>query len=92
MARKIRFRKRRLYNLKIFIVIVLFIATVTGGLIAVDINKSYAFYGEPRLELIQIRQAGEALYTIYLLDEKFTLNLKYLNRDFKNIKNFFQHY
>lgn len=89
MARKIRFRKQRLYNLKIFIVIVLFIGTVTGGLLAVDINKSYVFYGEPRLELVQIESIGNDLYNIYILNDKFTLNLKYLSRDFKNIKNFF---
>lgn len=89
MARKIRFRKQRLYHIKIFIVILLFIGTVTAGLIAVDINKSCVFYGESRLELVQIESMGNDLYNIYILNDKFTLNLKYLNRDFRNIKSFF---
>ncbi len=89
MARKIRFRQRRLYNLKIFIVVVLFIAILTGGLLAVDISKSYVFYGQRRFEIFEVEAVGNDLYRISVLNGKFDLNLKYLKRNIDNIKALF---
>ena len=89
LARKIRFRQQRIYELRIVIVFVLFIAVLICGLIAVDLNKCYVIYGEYRLELFQIEQSGPDKYQVDILNSKFTLNLKYIKRDINNIKAIF---
>lgn len=90
MARKIRFRQQRIYELKIVIVFVLFMAVLLCGLIAVDLNKNYVIYGEPRLELFQIELFDNDVYQVNILNSKFNLNLKYLIRDINKIKSFFK--
>jgi len=89
MARKIRFRQQRIYELRIVLVCVLFIAVLLSGLLAVDLNKSYVIYGEPRLELIQIKLFETDIYQVNILNNKFKLNLKYIKRDMNNIKTYF---
>ncbi|WP_027627741.1 hypothetical protein [Ruminiclostridium cellobioparum] len=89
MARKIRFRKKRLYNLKIFVVMSLFFLIVISGLVAVDITKSYVLYGQPRLEMIRIQEVEKDIYQVSLFNNTFDLNLKYLRRDMGKIKGFF---
>lgn len=89
MARKIRFRQQRLYNLKILIVILLFISVLTGGLMAVDIGKSYIFYGQYRLEIFQVEPVGKDIYQVSILNDKFQLNLKYLKSNIEELKAFF---
>lgn len=67
----------------------LFIAVLLCGLIAVDLNKNYVIYGEPRLELLQIEILDTYIYQVNILNSKFNLNLKYIMRDINNIKTFF---
>jgi ABC-type microcin C transport system permease subunit YejE len=88
LARKIRFRQQRIYELKIIIVFVLFFAVLLSGLIAVDLNKNYVIYGDSRLELLQIELLETDLYQVNILNSKFNLNLKYIKRDINNIKTF----
>lgn len=90
MARKIRFRKKRLYNIRILIVMIMFLIIVAGGLTAVDINKSYVLYGHPEFEMIKVDEVEKDIYQLSFFNEKFSLNLKYLKRDFNKIKNYFQ--
>lgn len=89
MPRKIRFRQQRIYELKIVIVFILFIAVLLCGLTAVDLNKNYVIYGEPRFELLQIETLDTDIYQVNILNIKFDLNLKYIKRDINNIKTFF---
>ncbi len=89
MARKIRFRKKRLYNLKIFLVMILFLLIVTSGLVAVDMSKSYVLYGHTQLEMIKIQEIDTDIYQVSLFNNTFDLNLKYLRRDMGKIKNIF---
>jgi hypothetical protein len=89
LARKIRFRQQRLYELRIAIVLVLFVAVLFSGLFVVDLNKSYVMYGEPRTELIQINHFDNDIYEVNVLNSKFNLNLKYMMKDINNIKSFF---
>lgn len=89
LARKIRFRQQRLYEFKIAIVLVLFVAVLFSGLLIVDINKSYVMYGESRLELFQIETIDNDIYQVNILNSKFTLNFKYIMRDIDNIRSFF---
>lgn len=89
MARKIRFRKKRLYNLKIFVVMSLFFLIVISGLVAVDISKSYVLYGHTQLEMIKIHEVEKDIYQVSLFNNTFDLNLKYLKRDMGKIKDFF---
>jgi len=88
MARKIRYRQQRIYELRIIIVFVLFVAVLFSGLLAVDLNKSYMLYGEPRLELLQIELFDTDIYHVNVLNSKFTVNIKYIKRDINNIKEF----
>ncbi len=90
MARKLRFRNARIFNLKIIVVMLLFMLIVAGGLLAVDINKSYVLYGQTKLELIKIEEVDQDIYQVSLLNDKFYLNLKYLNRDMNKLKNIFK--
>lgn len=90
LARKIRFRKKRLYNLKIFVVMSLFFLIVISGLVAVDIAKSYVLYGQPRLEMLQIQEVEKDIYQVSLFNNTFDLNLKYLRRDMGKIKGLFE--
>ncbi|HEY5584881.1 MAG TPA: hypothetical protein VIK78_10370 [Ruminiclostridium sp.] len=90
MARKTRFRKQRIYELRIVFVFVIFIAVLFCGLIAVDLNKSYVIYGEPRIELIQIELQDTDIYQVNILNSKFTLNLRYIKRDIDNIYKIFE--
>ncbi len=89
LARKIRFRQQRLYEIKIVIVLLLFVAVLLSGLFIVDINKSYVMYGKSRLELFQIETIDNNIYQVDILNSKFTLNFKYIMRDIDNIKSFF---
>lgn len=89
LTRKIRFRQQRIFELRIVIVFVIFIAVLLCGLVAVDLNKSYVIYGEPRLELVQIELYDTDIYQVNILDSKFNINLKYIMRDINNIKSFF---
>lgn len=87
MARKIRFRQQRLYEFKIIIVFVLFTAVIFFGLLAIDLNKNYVIYGEPRIELLQIKKLDSDVYEVNILNSNITLNLKYIKRDINNLKN-----
>ncbi len=89
MARKVRFRNERIFNIKIIVVMLLFMLIVTGGLLAVDINKSYVLYGQTKLEMIKIEEVNQDIYQVSLLNDKFNLNLKYLRRDINKLKNIF---
>lgn len=89
MARKTRFREKRLYNLRILAVVLLAFLIVSGGLIAVDISKSYMLYGRAQLEMIKIKQLDKDMYQISILDNNFDLNLKYLKRDAARFKDIF---
>lgn len=89
LARKIRFRKQRIYKIKIVMVFVLFISVLLFGLIAVDLNKSYVMYGEPRLELVQIESVDQNIYRVSILNSKISLNLKYIKRDLNSVRTFF---
>lgn len=89
MARKIRFRQQRIYEIRIAIVLVLFVSILFFGLFVVDLNKSYVIYGEPRLELFKIEHFDNDMYKVNILNSKFDLNLKYIIRDINNIKSFF---
>lgn len=89
LARKIRLRQQRLYELKIAIVLLIFVVVLFSGLLVVDINKSYVLYGESRLELFQIETIDNDIYQVNILNSKFTINFKYIMRDINNIKYFF---
>lgn len=86
MARKIRFRRQRIYKLKIAMVFVLFISVLLFGLATVDINKSYMLYGEPRLELVRVELLEQDIYRVSILNSGFSVNLKYIKRDIYNLK------
>lgn len=90
LARKIRFRNERIYNLKILLVSILFLLIVSGGLLAVDVSKSYVLYGQTSLEMIKVEQVDKDIYQVSLLNDKFNINLKYLIRDINNLKNKFK--
>lgn len=89
MARKERFRNQRLYNIKIFVVSILFLIIVSGGLVVVDISKSNVLYGQPKLELIRVQEMGQDIYQLSILNNNFDINLKYLKRDIYKIRNLF---
>ena len=89
MARKIRFRKSRIYRCKIAIVIVLFVIVLFSGLIVVDLNKSNVIYGEYRPELVQVELIDTDVYRVSILNSRFMLNLKYVRRDINNLKSYF---
>jgi len=88
LARKIRFKQKRIYEFRIAIVLVLFVIVLFSGLLVVDLNKSFVIYGEPRLELIQIEPFGTDIYNVNILNSKFSLNFKYVKRDISNFKDF----
>lgn len=90
LPRKTRFRQQRIFKLKIFIVFVLAITVLLCGLLAVDLNKCYTIYGETRLEMVQIEAVDNNIYEISILNNKYTLNLKYLRRDINNLKGLFE--
>ncbi|OPX43482.1 hypothetical protein CLHUN_26290 [Ruminiclostridium hungatei] len=90
MARKIRFRKIRIYHLKILAVIIMFLFVVIGGLVAVDITKSNVMKGHPQLEMVKISELDEDIYRISVFDDAFNLNLKYLKRELSKVKNIFR--
>jgi len=89
LARKIRFRQQRIYELRIAIVLVLFTVILFSGLFIVDIEKSYVMYGEARLELCQVELFSKDIYRVNILNSKFDLNLKYIKRDVNRVKSFF---
>ena len=89
LTRKTRFRQQRIYELKIVIVLMLFLIVLCSGLIIVDLNKSYIMYGEPRIELFQIESSDTDIYQVKVLNSRFTLNLKYIMRDINNLKSHF---
>lgn len=91
MDRKNRFRKERIYKLKIFIVFVLFFTILLSGLLVVDINKSYVMYGEPKIELFQVQMLDNDKCEVNILNSKLDLNLKYIKRDINSIKSYFNY-
>lgn len=90
MARKIRYRKLRIYHLKILAVILIFCYVIIGGLIAVDMTKSNVMNGQPQLELVRISELSEDIYRISVFDDAFSVNLKYLKREFGKVKSLFK--
>ncbi len=89
MARKVRFRNQRLYNLRILVVSILFLLIVSGGLFVVDISKSYVLYGHAKLEIIRVQEIGQDIYQLSILNNNYNVNLKYLKRDIFKFKNLF---
>ncbi len=89
MNRKIRFRQQRIYKLKIMLIALLFITVLFSGLLAVDINKNSMLYGQPHVDLIQIELLDNDIYNVSVLNNKFSINLKYLKRDLNNLKEYF---
>ncbi len=89
MARKVRLRNQRLYNLKILVVSILFLFIVSGGLIVVDLSKSYVLYGHAKLEIIRVREIDQDIYQLSIMNNNFDVNVKYLKRDVFKLKNFF---
>lgn len=71
-------------------VALLFVTVLVSGLLAVDLNKSYIFYGEQRLELFRIETIEQDVYRLFILNEKFDLNLKFIKRDFNNFMELFR--
>ncbi len=90
MARKIRFKKLRIYHLKILAVILIFCYVIIGGLIAVDMTKSNVMNGQPQLELVRVSELSEDIYRISVFDDAFNVNLKYLKREFGKVKSLFK--
>lgn len=90
MARKIRYRKLRIYHLKILAVILIFCYVIIGGLIAVDMTKSNVMNGRPQLELVKISELSEDIYRISVFDDAFNVNLKYLKRELGKVKSLFK--
>ncbi len=90
MARKIRYRKLRIYHLKILAVILIFCYVIIGGLIAVDMTKSNVMNGRPQLELVRISELSEDIYRISVFDDAFNVNLKYLKRELGKVKSLFK--
>ena len=89
MARKVRFRNQRLYNLRILVVSILFLFIVSGGLIVVDISKSFVLYGHAELEIIKVQEIGQDIYQLSILNNNYDVNLKYLKRDIRKLRNLF---
>lgn len=89
MPRKTRFKKRRLYQFKITLVSVVFVIVIVFGLITVDYNKSYIYYGKPSFEMLQIKPVESDVYQISFLSNTFNLNLKYLKENIAKVKAFF---
>ncbi|ACL76291.1 hypothetical protein [Ruminiclostridium cellulolyticum] len=89
MPRKTRFKQWRLYRLKIILVSVVFVLIIIFGLLAVDYNKSYIYYGEPKMEMLQITSVKPDIYRVTFLSNYFDLNLKYLKDNIFKIRAFF---
>ncbi|WP_024831238.1 hypothetical protein [Ruminiclostridium josui] len=89
MPRKTRFKQRRLYRLKITLVSAVFVLILIFGLLAVDYSKSFIYYGEPKMEIMQISPVDTDIYRITLLGKYFDLNLKYLKGSVMKIRAFF---
>ncbi len=89
MARKVRFRNQRLYNLRILVVSILFLFIVSCGLIVVDINKNYVLYGHAKLEIVRVQEIGQDIYQLSIFNNNYDVNLKYLKRDIFKLKNLF---
>jgi hypothetical protein len=89
MPRKIRFKQKRLYQLKIILISIVFVLVIVFGLLAVDYNKSSVYYGERRLELMQIKPVAQDIYEVSFLSKCFDLNLKYLKRGIQEVKSSF---
>lgn len=89
MPRKTRFKQWRLYRFKIILVSVVFVLIIVFGLLAVDYNKSYIYYGEPKMEMLQITSVEPDIYRITFLSNYFDLNLKYLKDNIFKIRAFF---
>lgn len=89
MPRKTRFKQRRLYRLKITLVSAVFVLILIFGLSAVDYSKSFIYYGEPKMEIMQISPVDTDIYRITLLGKYFDLNLKYLKGSVMKIRAFF---
>lgn len=89
MARKARFRKERLYTIKIYVIVLLFLLILISGLAAVDYSKNYVLYGQSRMEIIKVDRLDEDVYSLSILNESMDINLKYLKRDFSRLKNIF---
>jgi hypothetical protein len=68
---------------------IMFFAVTAGGLAAVDLNKSYVLYGYQEFEMIKVDEVEKDIYQLSIFNEKFSLNFKYLRRDFDRIRNFF---
>ena len=89
MPRKTRFKQRRLYQFKIALVSLLFVTIIVFGLLAVDYSNSYIYYGEPKIEILQITSVNPDVYRITFLNNYFELNLKYLKDNVLKVRAFF---
>lgn len=69
---------------------VAFFIILAAGLLAVDFNKSYVIYGQPKFEIFKIEDLNNDIYRVWLMDSDFNLNLKYLKRDIKKLENYFK--
>lgn len=90
MNRKTRFKQQRIYQLKIFFVAMVFVVTIFSGLLAVDVTKSYIFYGDSRFELFTLKEVEKDVFRVSVLDMDFKLNLKYLKKDYESVKDYFR--
>lgn len=86
MPRKTRFKQKRLYQLKIVLVSAVFVLVTAFGLLAVDYSKSSVYYGEQRLEIMQVKPVAQDVYEVSLLSKCFDLNLKYLKKGIVELK------